>query len=203
MPVRSAGRITPAEFRARPLRVHALLHDVPLEDAWAIPLPGGGEGRRVEDVRAAVVGGRRDAPSVVGALFWLRFRIGAVLGWDRRRPGWDAESYVHRLSPEDRARSLVAPGTPDGSFVLLYRFEDEQLAELRNATVHGFASLSVRPVPGGYLAYLGVFVRPVHRFTRLYMQAISPFRYFLVYPAIIRKMQRAWAARYGERGGHP
>src|SRR5689334_10806043 len=37
-------RINPGEFRARPLRVHALLYDVPLEDAWAIPLSGGGAG---------------------------------------------------------------------------------------------------------------------------------------------------------------
>jgi len=196
----TAGRITPAEFRARPLRVHALLHDVPLEDAWAIPLSGGGEGRTVEDVRAAMVTGIRDAPSVVGALFQLRFRIGAVLGWDRRRPDWDAQSYASRLTPEDRARSLAPPGTPDGHFALLYRFEDEQLGELRNATVHGFASLSIRPAPGGYLVYLGVFVRPVHRLTRLYMRAIAPFRHLLVYPAIIRKMQSAWVARYGERG---
>ena len=71
------------------------------------------------------------------------------------------------------------------------------MSELRNATVHAFASLSIRPTPGGYLAYLGVFVQPVHRFTRLYMTAIAPFRRLVVYPAIIRQMQRAWAERYG------
>ena len=43
-------RLDPDEFRARPLRVHALLHDVPLEDAWAVPLSGGGAGRTVQDV---------------------------------------------------------------------------------------------------------------------------------------------------------
>ena len=101
----------------------------------------------------------------------------------------------------DRARSLIAPGTPDGSFRLLYRFEDEQLSELRNATVHAFASLSIRPTPEGYLAYLGVFVQPVHGFTRLYMRAIAPFRRLVVYPAIIRTMQRAWAQRYGRESG--
>ena len=106
-----------------------------------------------------------------------------------------------RLSPADRAASLAAPGTPDGPFNLLYRFEDEQLSELRNATVHAFASLSIRPTPGGYLAYLGVFVRPVHRFTRLYMGAIVPFRRLVVYPAIIRKMQSVWAERYGGESG--
>jgi len=78
----------------------------------------------------------------------------------------NAESYVHRLSEEDRAQSTAAPGTPDGRFSLLYRFENEQLSELRNATVHAFLSLSIRPTLGGYLAYLGVFVQPVHRFTQ-------------------------------------
>ncbi|PYM40130.1 MAG: hypothetical protein DME16_26725 [Candidatus Rokuibacteriota bacterium] len=196
-----SARIDPEEFRARPLRVHALLHDVPLEDAWAVPLAGGGAGRTVQDLRAVMIAGRAAAPAVVQGLFWLRFRIGALFGWDHQRSAWNSESYADRLSVADRARSLIAPGTPDGSFRLLYRFEDEQLSELRNATVHAFASLSIRPTPEGYLAYLGVFVQPVHGFTRLYMRAIAPFRRLVVYPAIIRTMQRAWAQRYGRESG--
>ena len=167
-------RLVPDEVRARTLRVHALLHDIPLEDAWAIPLSGGGAGRTVQDVRAVMLAGRETAPAVVQGLFWLRRRIGALFGWDDDRPAWNAESYADRLSPEDRARSLVAPGTPDGSFRVLYRFEDEQLSELRNATVQAFASLSIRQTSGGYLAYLGVFVQPVHRLTRLYMARTGP-----------------------------
>jgi hypothetical protein len=108
---------------------------------------------------------------------------------------------VHRLSAADRAQSTAAPGTPDGRLSLLYRFDNEQLSERRNATVHAFSSLSIRPTPGGYLAYLGVFVQPVHRFTALYMAAIAPFRRLVVYPAVIRKMQSAWAERYGGEGG--
>jgi hypothetical protein len=194
-------RIDPGEFRARPLRVHALLHDVPLEDVWAIPLPGGGAGRTIEDVRTVFMAGVEAAPPVVKRLFRLRWRIGALLGWDRQRPAWNAESYADRLSPADRALSTAAPGTPDGRLSLLYRFEDEQLSELRNATVHAFSSLSIRPAPGGYLAYLAVYVQPVHGFTRLYMKAIAPFRRLVVYPAIIRKMQSAWAKRYGGETG--
>jgi Protein of unknown function (DUF2867) len=190
-------RIDSGEFRARPLRVHALLHDVPLEDAWAVPLAGGGAGRTIQDLRAVMTAGLEAAPALVQALFRLRGRIGALLGWDHQRPGWNAESYANRLSPADRAQSLVAPGTPDRSFRLLYRFEDEQLSELRNATVHAFLSLSIRRTPDGYLAYVGVFVRPVHRFTRLYMGAIAPFRRLIVYPAIMRNIQSAWAERYG------
>jgi uncharacterized protein DUF2867 len=194
-------RIDPREFRARALRVHALLHDIRLEDAWAVPLSGGGAGRTVQDLRAVLVEGREAAPAVVQGLFRLRGRIGAVFGWDHLRAAWNAESYANRLTPADRARSLVAPGTPDGNFRILYRFEDEQLSELRNATVHAFASLSIQQTSNGYLAYLGVFVQPVHRFTGLYMRAIAPFRRLVVYPAVIREMQRAWVQRYGGESG--
>jgi uncharacterized protein DUF2867 len=190
-------RIAPAEFRARSLRVHALLHDVPLEDVWAIRLPGGGAGRTIQDVRTVFIAAVEAAPPVVKALFRLRGRIGALLGWDQQRSAWAVESYVYRLSPEDRAQSMVAPGTPDGRLSLLYRFGDEQLSELRNATVHAFSSLSIRQTSDGYLAYLAIYVQPVHRFTRLYMSAIAPFRRRVVYPAIIRKVQSAWAEQYG------
>jgi len=190
-------RIDPSEFRACPLRVHALLHDVPLEDVWAIRLPGGGAGRTIQDLRAVLTAGVETAPRIVKGLFGLRWRIGSLFGWDQERPVWSIESYVHRLSEDDRAKSTAAPGTPDGRFNLLYQFEHEQLSELRNATVHAFLSLSIRPAPGGYLAYLAVYVKPVHQFTSLYMRAIAPFRRLVVYPAIIRKVQRAWVERYG------
>jgi hypothetical protein len=194
---RTALRVDPGEFRACPLRANALLHDVPLEDVWAIRLSGGGTGRTIQDLRAVFIAGVEAAPPIVTGLIRLRRRIGALFGWDRQRPAWSAESYVHRLSAADRAQSSAAPGTPDGRLSLLYRFEHEQLSELRNGTVHAFSSLSMRPTPSGYLAYLAIYVRPVHRFTRLYMAAIAPFRRLLVYPAIIRKVQRVWAERYG------
>src|SRR5688572_12886868 len=103
-------RIDPGEFRARPLRVHALLHDVPLEDAWAVPLSGGGAGRTIQDLRAVMVAGLEAAPPLVRMLFRLWGRIGDLLGWDRQRPAWNPESYADRLGPADRARSLVVPG---------------------------------------------------------------------------------------------
>ena len=189
-------RADPDEFRTRPLRVHAVLHDVPLEDVWAIRLPGGGPGRTIQDVRTVFAEAVGAAPPIVKALFAVRGRIGALLGWDRPRAAGNAASYADRLSPADRARSVAAPGTPDGPFTLLYRFENEQLSDLRNATVHAFVSLSMEPTADGYLAYLAIYVQPVHRFSRLYMRAIAPFRHLVVYPALIRKMQRAWAARY-------
>lgn len=191
-------RLDPAEFRALDLRVNALLYDVPLEDAWVIPLSGGGEGRTLQDLRVLMATGGKGSPAVVRALFGLRHYIGGLLGWDNRRPVWNGASYADRLTAADRAQSLVAPGTPDGSFTVLYRFQDEQLGELRNATVLAFSSLSIRPTPGGYMAYLGVFVQPVHRFTGLYMAAIAPFRRLIVYPALIRQLQKFWLKHYGK-----
>jgi hypothetical protein len=190
-------RIDPSEFYARTLRVHSLLHDVPIEDIWAIPLSDGGAGRTIRDLGPIFAAGVEAAPRVVKGLFSLRKRIGALLGWDAQRPAWGVESYASRLTATDRAQSAVAPGTPDRRLRLLYQFEDEQLSEVRNATVHAFSSLSIRQTPEGYLAYWAIYAQPVNRLTRLYMTAIMPFRRFIVYPAIIRKVQRAWAERYG------
>jgi hypothetical protein len=189
-------RIHPSEYWARSLRVHEFLHDVPLEDVWAIKLPGGGLGRTVEDLRELSIASVKTASRTVQGLFRLRSRIGAWFGWDRRRPEWDGESFAARLSAADRARSTVPAGTPDGRLRLLYRFADEQLSEVRNGTVHAFWSLSLRPAPHGYLAYLAVYVRPVRWFTHLYMGAIAPFRRLVVYPALVRGVQGAWAKRY-------
>src|SRR5215813_12287873 len=105
-------RIDPGEFRARPLRVNALLHDVPLEDAWAVPLAGAGASRTVRDLRAVMAVGLEAAPTLVQGLFRARARIGALLGWDQQRPAWNADSYTDRLTPADRAQSHIAPGTP-------------------------------------------------------------------------------------------
>jgi hypothetical protein len=104
-------RLHPAEFRARPLRVHALLRDVPLEDAWAVPLSGGGNGRTIQDLRAVMVSAHAAAPAVVQTLFRLRHGIGALFGWDHQRSAWTVESYADRLSPADRAQSLGSRDT--------------------------------------------------------------------------------------------
>ena len=151
-------RIGSADFRARPLRVHEFLHDVPLEDAWAIELKGGGSGRSIEDLQNAFTAGRSDTPAFVKALFALRGALGNFFGWDKRSPEW----------------------------------KNEQLSEVRNGTVHAFLSLSIQSSPTGYLAYLGIYVKPTGWFTRVYMSAIAPFRHLAVYPAMVRNTQRAW-----------
>jgi hypothetical protein len=88
------------------------------------------------------------------------------------------------------------PGTPDGSFIVLYQFPNEALRETINATVHGFIATVLAPRADGYRLYWAVYVLPVSWLTRPYLIAIEPFRRIL-YPAMFRRIRRAWIATYG------
>ena len=51
---------------------------------------------------------------------------------------------------------------------------------------------------GGYRGQMAVLVKPNGLFRTAYMAAIKPFRYLLVYPALMRQIGREWRARAGE-----
>jgi hypothetical protein len=189
-------RVKPADFQRLNLRCHALLSDVPLHDVWAIPLTGGGSGRNIQDARAVLFGDRRRYNFAVRGLFALRSVLGRAFGWDDERHDPPGVSYVHRLAEADRSQSQLPPGTREGPFRALYVFGDESLSELRNATVHAFLALALTPSPGGYTLYLAVYVKPVSRFTTLYMALIDPFRRLVVYPALLRHTQQRWSCTY-------
>jgi Protein of unknown function (DUF2867) len=189
-----AMRVLPAEYLSLPLRTHQLLQDIPLLDVSAVDLPGGGPGRRLADIRALAAASR---PSLVaGALLRFRFFLGRLFGWDRT-PVRPEESLLSRLTEKDRRESEVAPGTRVGAFLLLYQFANEAVGEIRNATVHGWLCTALVPRGTGYRLYWGVYVRPVSWLTRPYLIAIEPFRRFLVYPALLGRIRRAWIAAYG------
>jgi len=185
------------EFRALDLRCHTLLHDVPLHDVWIIDLDDGGAGRTMRDVDAIASPGREGPrPIAVRLLFDLRFAPGRVFGWDAPRRKLIDDSYLRRVSDDDRARSLATPGTARGIFRLLYMFPDESVGETRNATVHAFLVMALRPRPGGYRLYWGIYVTPVGWLTPFYMALIDQFRKLIVYPALIRLTQAEWARTY-------
>jgi hypothetical protein len=186
-------RVSPAEYLSLSLRAHELLHDVPLYDVSTVELPGGGTGRTVADIRAL---DRAAAPSRIGiVLYGLRSVLGRVFGWDRRRMRPE-ESFLTRLSEHDRRDSEITPGSPDGAFLVLYEFPREALRETLNATVHGFICTALATTATGYRLYWGIYVRQVSWLTRPYLIAIEPFRRIL-YPAMLRRIRRAWLAAYG------
>jgi hypothetical protein len=48
---------------------------------------------------------------------------------------------------------------------------------------------------GGFRAQMAVLVKPNGLLGAAYMAAIRPFRYLIVYPAILREGERDWRAR--------
>ncbi|HJQ98144.1 MAG TPA: DUF2867 domain-containing protein [Candidatus Polarisedimenticolaceae bacterium] len=185
-------RVAAEELRRLDLRAHALLADVPLHDVWAVDL-GGPPGRTILDLKRALIGENLAAANpAVKALFAFRWWLGRVLGWDRERAGTAETSYAHRLTPEDRQRTLVTPGTKEGPFTVLFVSKREAISEIQNATVHGFSVLALDEHPSGYRLYWAIYVRPVGPLTRAYMLLIDPFRRFIVYPAVLRRIAAAW-----------
>ena len=191
-------RVRPDEYLSLNLRVHELLRDVPLYDVSIVDLPGGGEGRTIGDIRAldsAAPPGR-----IAASLYGLRHLLGRVFGWDRK-PFRLEESFIPRLSERDRNDSVVAPGTRDGAFIVVYQFREEALTETINATVHGFISTALVQTNSGYRFFFAVYVLPVSWFTRPYLIAIEPFRRIL-YPAMLRRIRRAWIETFTTEHGH-
>ena len=92
------------------------------------------------------------------------------------------------------ARSSAPPLLP------LYLLDDEFAAEVANATMHGVLHLGWVPDgAGGHRGQLAVLVKPNGLRGEAYMAAIRPFRHFVVYPPMIRRIEREWRARVPAR----
>ena len=190
-------QIAREEFERLPLRVHAFLAGVPLHDAWAVDLPRTRGGITLAEFLRRTGNLFQRPSAAVKALLSVRFFVGGVFGWDRATPGSVSESFAQRLTDEDRARSLAPAGMPDGLFRIVYRFENEQLDEVVNRTVHAGALSALVEADVGYRFYFAVYVREVSPFTPLYMAAIDPFRKLIVYPALLRGVSAQWNATFG------
>jgi hypothetical protein len=189
-------QIAPEEFERLPLHGHTLMADVALRDAWVVDLPSPHAGITLAEFLQRAGNLFREPPPVVRALLSIRFFVGGLFGWDHEEPCASAESFARRLTTEDYARSLAPPGTQDGLFRLVYRFENEQLSEIVNRTVHAGTLYALVETAEGYRLYLGIYVREVSCLTPLYMAAIDPFRKMIVYPALLDGIVDKWRAAF-------
>ena len=193
-------QISPTEFYALPLRVHTFLADVPLHDVWAVDLPSHRDGVTLSEFlrRASQQGfdaGEAEInrfPPVARALFRLRLFLGRIFRLDAEPKDALATSLGSRLTAEDRARSFVVPGTAEGLFRFVYRFENEQLLEVQNRTVHGAALSALAERADSYRFYFAIYVRRRTWITPFYMGLIDPFRKRIIYPALLKKIRAAW-----------
>jgi Protein of unknown function (DUF2867) len=188
----SMPQISAQEFAQLPLRVHDFLADVPLHDVWVVDLPRPRSGITLDTFLQAT-GARPFTPSpVVRALLNVRFFVGRLLDWDRERKASARATFATRLTPADLARSLAPAGRRQGPFRIVYRFENEQLVELINRTVHAAALSALVEATHGYRFYFAVYVRNVGRLTPVYMALIDPVRKSIVYPSLLRSVRASW-----------
>ncbi len=186
-------QISPTEFYAVPLRVHKFLADLPLHDVWAVDLPTHRDGVTLSGfLRQASQGGINRLPPVARALIRLRLFLGRIFRLEAEPKDALAASFGSRLTPEDRARSFVVSGTPEGLFRVVYRFENEHLLEIQNRTVHAAALSALAEQADSYRFYFAVYVRQRTWITPFYMGLIDPFRKWIIYPAMLKTIRATW-----------
>lgn len=192
------NRLPETEHTEWPWRIHQIAPDFEVEDVWAFRTPGAGPDDfpvMMAALRAA--GGLNGNPPVVRFLFAVRWRLGALLGWDEPEQGLASRvgTLRERLPADLRATSdgQKVPNTP---FTMVYELQYECAAELANRTVHDICHLGWVPSGSGdHELRMAALVKPNGPFGRLYMAAIKPFRYTVVYPAMTRQWERAWRNR--------
>jgi hypothetical protein len=198
-------RLPNTAHESRPWRIREIAPDFTLEDVWALPALGGaGDFQRLVEVMAGL--DPASTESVASrALQRLRWRLGRLFAWDDPAgklpiPGRNEASLADRL-PDDLRNT--AAGLDFGSlpFKPLYRTDVEFAAELSNQTVHGVIHLAwVDQGEGRYQGQMAVYVKPRGPVGKAYMALIKPFRYWVVYPALMQQIGRAWNARIAQRG---
>ncbi|MEA2682991.1 MAG: hypothetical protein QOK05_1319 [Chloroflexota bacterium] len=194
-------RLPNAEQEARPWRVHEITRDFRLEDVWALPVQGGaGDFGRLLGLMTSF-DPAHSSSRASRLLFGLRHLLGGVFGWDEE-PGRGSDRGTRPTTLKERLpRDLRdnASGLDLGSealgvhFAPLYRTDVEFAAELSNQTMHGVIHLAwVDLGKGLFRGQMAIYVQPRGMFGEAYLALIRPFRYGVVYPALMRQVEQAW-----------
>jgi hypothetical protein len=200
-------RLPNSEHESHAWRIREVAPDFRLEDVWALPAQGDAEDfATLIEVMASLDPANAESRAS-RALFSIRYHLGRWLGWDDDAPRTLAipdatESSLSARLPEDLRDTATDLDirSKDFTFTPLYRTAVEWAAELSNQTVHAVVHLAwVEQGAGLYQGQMGVFVKPRGRFGEAYMAMIAPFRHWVVYPALMRQIERAWSARMAHR----
>jgi hypothetical protein len=204
-----SGRIPNSEHESQPWRIHEIVPDFILEDVWALPVEGdANEFLAFQELAGSLDPSEADSRAT-RSLWQLRDLLGKWFGLGEIHvedgaaaddelpiPGTTATTLAERLPADLRG---TAGGADFGSlpFIPLYRTDREAAAEVSNRTVHGVLHFAwVEGGDGRFRAQMAVYVKPRGLFGRAYMAAIKPFRYLVVYPALMREFGRAWAGQH-------
>lgn len=210
-------RIDPKDHLSRQWRVHALAADFALLDVWDYPITTGPEHDLAyfEAFARQLERAISEGPGLAGILFRVRTAVGRLFGWDETSQplpilGCKETSLRQRLEPSERSDAPVDPAADKSGpspaegivFTTVYHHHDELLEEISNSTVHALAHVSwIDRGCGRFGPRMAVYVKPRGWAGRLYMSIINPFRVFVVYPAMMRHLQRQWERAHGDGTG--
>jgi hypothetical protein len=183
-------RLPGAAHSKQPWRIHEIARDFQVEDVWAFRTDGAGPDD-FPAMLAAMQAAGEPSNAATRFLFAARWKLGEIFGWDKSKTsiGSRVPSLRERL-PRDLRE---APGSAFGQFTPVYELDNECARELANKTVHTIMHLGwAENARGEHELRMAVLVKPNGLFGRVYMAAIAPFRYLVVYPAITRHWERAW-----------
>jgi hypothetical protein len=210
-------RLSNSAHESRPWRIREIAPDFTVEDVWALPVHGGAEDFQAL-LELVTSGDPANAESLPARVLWgVRDRLGSWFGLGRISapidggrddaagklsiPGTNETSLTDRL-PEDLRNTAAGLHFDSLPFAPLYRTDVEFAAEISNQTVHGVMHLAwVDQGEGRYQGQMAVYVKPRGRFGKGYMALIKPFRYWVVYPALMRQVERDWKVRTAQHRG--
>jgi hypothetical protein len=189
-------RLPNTEHTSRPWRIHEIVPDFRLEDVWALPTPGRADELPILVEGFASADPAKTSPRAARALWSLRWKLGDLFGLDDPGSGLGVRVSTLRDRLPDDLRGASGPKFESLPFTSLYLTHDEFAAEIANQTMHGVLHLGwVAEESGGYRGQMAVYVRPNGFLGNAYMAAIKPFRHLVVYPQMLRTMERRWHER--------
>jgi hypothetical protein len=204
-------RLSNLEHESRPWRIREIAPDFRLEDVWGLPVHGG-PGDFPAMLELALSLDPSNAESIATRVLWrVRDELGRLFGLGRISvpieagrddtggklpiPGTSETSLSERL-PDDLRNTATDVDLRRLPFAPLYRTDVEFAAEVSNQTMHGVMHLAwVDQGEGRYQGQMAVYVKPRGRLGEAYMALIKPFRHWIVYPALMQQVERAWNAR--------
>jgi hypothetical protein len=185
-------RLPGTAHTSRPWRIHEVTRDFRLEDVWELPGTGGPDDFPRLVQRFASGDPSQDPSRAVRALFAIRWKFGELLGWERPEAGLGSRVPTLRgRLPVDLREAQSGPDFDVLPFSPLYLLDDEWAAEVANRTIHGVIHIGrIADGTGGFRAQMAVLVKPNGLFGEAYMAAIRPFRHLIVYPGMMRQIER-------------
>lgn len=187
---------------SQPWRIHEIVSDFRLEDVWALPTHGAADEFSILVEGFAATDPAKTASCATRALLSLRWKLGELFGLDDAGGGLGSRvTTLRERLPED-LRTATGPKFAALPFTSLYMTNNEFAAEIANQTMHGILHFGwVAEESGGYRGQMAIYVRPNGLLGNAYMSAIKPFRYLIVYPQMLRTMERRWGERPAAPGG--